>query len=235
MIRSGSIARPLAPNHAASVSRWSCEKLVTTRNGIPRAVEAADRLDRARQRRAVEDDDAVGVEHEAAHPAERRPEPIGRHRPMVGCPATARAEDPDGTARRQDGAHLRGRQRPFDRVGHRPGAPRRGRRGRLLVGREPHREARAAAGGLDRVDVRRALRRPVRRADRARLRALGRDPPIARHPRPRARLRAARGPRGRRSSTRRATGSRSRSTSRPTRSSRSRARRGRSCDAGRRS
>ena len=37
-------------------------------------------------------------------------------------------------------------------MGHRPGAPRRGRRGRLLVGREPHREARAAAGDLDRVD-----------------------------------------------------------------------------------
>ena len=41
----------------------------------------------------------------------------------------------------------------------------RGRRGRLLVGREPHREAGAAAGGLDRVDLRRGLRRPVRRAD----------------------------------------------------------------------
>ena len=44
----------------------------------------------------------------------------------------------------QDGAHLRRRQRPLDRLGHRPGAPRRGRRGRLLVGREPDREARAA-------------------------------------------------------------------------------------------
>ena len=32
---------------------------------------------------------------------------------------------------------------------------------------------------------------------RARLRALGRDPPVARHPRPRARLRRARGPLGR--------------------------------------
>ena len=50
---------------------------------------------------------------------------------------------------------------------------------------------------VDRLDVRRAVRRPVRRADRARLRALGRDPRLARHPRPRPRLREARGPRGR--------------------------------------
>ena len=34
----------------------------------------------------------------------------------------------------------------------------------LLVDREPHREARPAARGLDRLDLRRALRRPVRRA-----------------------------------------------------------------------
>jgi enoyl-[acyl-carrier protein] reductase I len=44
-----------------------------------------------------------------------------------------------------------------------PGVPRRGRGGRLLVGREPHREARPAARGLDRLDVRRALRRGRRR------------------------------------------------------------------------
>ena len=59
----------------------------------------------------------------------------------------------------QDGAHLRRRQRPLDRLGDRPGAPRRGRGGRLLVGREPHREAGPPAGRLDRLDLRRAVRR----------------------------------------------------------------------------
>ena len=69
----------------------------------------------------------------------------------------------------QDGAHLRRRQRPLDRLGDRPGAPRRGRRGRLLVGREPHREARPAARRLDRLDVRRAVRRHRPTTDIARV------------------------------------------------------------------
>ena len=50
---------------------------------------------------------------------------------------------------------------------------------------------------IDRVDLHRAVRRRLRRADRARLRALGRDTRFARHPRPRAGVRAPRGPRGR--------------------------------------
>ncbi len=132
----------------------------------------------------------------------------------------------------RNGADLRGRERPLDRVGHRPGAPRRGRRGRLLVDREPHREARPAARRVDRLDLRRALRRPVRRRHRARLRALGRDPRPPRHPRPRPGLRQARGPVAAASSTRRATGSRWPWTCRPTRSSRSPARPGRTCDRG---
>ena len=80
---------------------------------------------------------------------------------------------------------------------------------------------------VDRLDLRGAVRRPVGRRDRARLRALGRDPrrrsTSSSTP---SRSRSARTSRAS-SSTRRATGSRSRSTSRPTRSSRWRARRGR--------
>ena len=44
------------------------------------------------------------------------------------------------------------------------GAARRGRRGRLLVRREPHREARPAPRDIDRIDVRGAVRRHERRA-----------------------------------------------------------------------
>ena len=48
MIRSGSIGSPPFANQPASVSRWSCEKFVTTRNGMPRSSSAAHRLDRPR-------------------------------------------------------------------------------------------------------------------------------------------------------------------------------------------
>ena len=53
---------------------------------------------------------------------------------VVRPPATSsgvRARSADGTARREDGADLRRRQRPLDRLGHRPGVPRGRRRGRL--------------------------------------------------------------------------------------------------------
>ena len=94
-----------------------------------------------------------------------------------------------------------------------------GRDRRLLVRREPHRAPRPPARGVHRQHVHRALRRPVRRADRCRPREVGRDVRRARHPRPRAwRTRSARTSTAR-SWTRRATGSRSPSTSRPTRSS----------------
>ena len=62
--------------------------------------------------------------------------------------------------------------------------------------REPDREARPTAGRLDRVDVRGALRRPVRRRHRAGVRALGRDPRVARHPGPRPCLRPSGRPGG---------------------------------------
>ena len=93
MIAPGSITRPPRANQPASVSRWSCEKLVTTRNGMPPLLERPDRLDRARQRGALEDDDAVGIEHQAAYATERIAESVVRHRPMVGCRPTACAED----------------------------------------------------------------------------------------------------------------------------------------------
>ena len=52
-----------------------------------------------------------------------------------------------------------------------------------------------------RLDLHRAVRRPGRRADQAGLREVGGDARFARHPRPRPRLRQARGPRGRLHST----------------------------------
>ena len=77
-----------------------------------------------------------------------------------------------------------------------------------------------AAGRVDRLDLRGAVRRLERRRDPRVYRALGRDARLARHPGPRARLRAREDLEGA-SSTRRARGSRSRWTSRRTRSSRS--------------
>ena len=179
---------------------------------------------------------AVGIEDEAANAAERvvqvGPAVIG---PMVGWPTATDVRRPRwdcSMARRRSSSASRTTTRS---PGDRPGTPRRGRGGRVLVRREPDREARPPARRVDRIHIRRAVRRRVRRGHRARVRALGRDPSVARRPRPRARIRASRGPRGRASSTRRATGSRSRSTSPPTRSSRSPARHGRSSGAGPRS
>ena len=100
-----------------------------------------------------------------------------------------------GTARWPQGAHLRRRQRPLDRLGHCPGIPCPGRVGRLQLGRKHDRQASAAAGRPPRVDVRRAVRRPRRRPDPARVRAVEGPRGIARHPRPCARLRQTRGPR----------------------------------------
>ena len=75
----------------------------------------------------------------------------------------------------------------------------RGRDGRLLVGRESLIERRVRPlAEIDRLDVRRAVRRPGRRADRsASSTRWGEDARATRHPRPRPRLRQARGPRGR--------------------------------------
>ena len=218
MIRPGSIASPLLPIQRASVSRCICEKLVTTRNGIPRSWRL----------RIASTDPGRGSPLRTMTPSASRTSPrtpwsaplsrIPCHPPMVGCPATTPRGGPDGTARGQDGAHLRRRQRSLDRLGDRRGAPRRGRRGRLLVGRKPDREARAAPGRVDRVDLHRAVRRPVRRADRPRLRPLGARRTTrstsSSTPWPSRSARTSRAA----SSTPRATGSRSRWTSRPTRS-----------------
>ena len=156
-------------------------------------VREARRLERARSASAApgincagRDDHAVHVEQQRAHPCERRPQRgrrrgrLGGHRPMVGCRRRRRAARTRmGLLDGKNGAHLRGRERSLDRLGHRPGPPRRGRRGRLQLRREPHREARPAAGRLDRIDLRGALRRPVGRGDRPGLRAVGRDPRVA--------------------------------------------------------
>ena len=134
----------------------------------------------------------------------------------------------NGTARRQEGAHLRRRERSLDRVGHRPGLPRAGREGRLFVRRI--RSSRSACGRSQTSlgsDVRRAVRRPGRRPDRARLPMRG--PPA----RARSTSSSMRSPsRSARSSTAssrrpRGTASTSRWTSAPTRWSRWSARRGR--------
>ncbi len=55
--------------------------------------ETRDRLHRSRQWSRPQDEDAVGIEHEAADPVERFAQTIACHRPMVGCPATGRVED----------------------------------------------------------------------------------------------------------------------------------------------
>ena len=70
-----------------------------------------------------------------------------------------------------------------------------GRDGRLLVGREPHRAARPAAGGVDRRrrSSSRATSSPTPRSSASSAR-WGETPRRARHPRPRPRLREARGP-----------------------------------------
>ena len=136
------------------------------RNGRPRRASA-----RAPGRPSTgslgEDEDAVEVEQQRPDAVQRLDERgvgdgwVGHHGQPLG------QEVLHGTARRQEGADLRCRQRPLDRVGHRQGAPRRRARPRLLVGREPDRAAGPAPRRLDRRDVRRALRRPGRRADRA--------------------------------------------------------------------
>ena len=78
MIRSGSMLEAVAcANRPASVVRWASEKLVTTRNGDAARLEAPQRLDRARERLALEDEDAVGVEDEALDPVQGRAE-VGR-------------------------------------------------------------------------------------------------------------------------------------------------------------
>ena len=134
----------------------------------------------------------------------------------------------DGTARREEGARLRRRQRPLDRVGHRPRVPRAGRHARLLVGRVADRAPRPAARGEHRLDVRGAVRRPGRRPDRGGLRALASEPTAtSTSSSTPSRSRSARTSKAA-SSGRPATASRWPSTSAPTRSSRSPARRGRS-------
>ena len=126
----------------------------------------------------------------------------------------------DGT----QGAHLRGRERPLHRMGHRPGAPRAGRDGRLQLGRDAHREARQAARRRASARLRGAVRRPgATRTSSASSRpgrsATARLDILVHARRVRASERSSRAS----SWTRRATASRSRSTSPPTRSSRSHA------------
>ena len=138
----------------------------------------------------------------------------------------------DGAARRQERADLRRRQRPFDRLGHRPGpsttrAPRSGSpRSRAsssaASGRWPTRSARPSWRRATSSRTNRSGRSSTS-GPRRTIRSTSWSTPW---PSPAARTsRAA-------SSTPRATGSRWRSTSRPIRSSRWRARPGRCCGAG---
>ena len=69
MSRSGSMVGPRAENRAASVERWASEKLVTTRYGMARRSSVASASHRAVDRLALEDEDAIGVEHEAGEVA----------------------------------------------------------------------------------------------------------------------------------------------------------------------
>jgi enoyl-[acyl-carrier protein] reductase I len=69
-------------------------------------------------------------------------------------------------AQGQEGARLRRRQRPLDRLGHRQSALRPGRRGRLQLDGVADQAARPTAGRLDRLDLRR--RRDVRDDDEIR-------------------------------------------------------------------
>ena len=101
----------------------------------------------------------------------------------------------DGHARGPQGTHLRGRERPFHRLGHRPGAPRRRRDGRLQLRRDAHREARQAAGGEPGCRLRGALRRPAGRRHRARVRGLEGALRAPGHPGPCRGVRQARGAR----------------------------------------
>jgi len=70
---------------------------------------------------------------------------------------------PRRIAQGQEGARLRRRQRPFDRLGDRQGALRPGRRGRIFLDVVAHQAAGSAPGRLDRLTFRRGLRRPRRR------------------------------------------------------------------------
>ena len=78
-VRVDRAARPCA-NQPASVSRWSCEKLVTTRNGMPRWPSDATASTDPGSGFALEDEDAVGIEDEAAH---ARAAPLGAADPCV--------------------------------------------------------------------------------------------------------------------------------------------------------
>ena len=132
-----------------------------------------------------------------------------------------------GSARRTARADLRGSQRPLHRLGHRQGLARGGRRRRVLVGRGAARAARAAARGVDRLDVHRALRRPEGRGHRARSSARGRSArAVSTSSSTPSRSRSARSSKAS-SSGPRARASCSRMTSRPTRSWRWPARRAR--------
>ena len=191
------------------------------------------------ERLALEDQHPVRVEHECLDAAEGgaevgRTDLAGRRSGMMAAYRNHGGAS-DGTARREDGAHLRRRQRPLDRLGRRAGAARRGRRGRFLVRREPHREAGPATGGVDRLDVRGTVRRHERRRHRARLRALGRVATIrstsSSTPSRSRDARTSKVP----SSTPRATASHSRSTCPRIRWWRSPRVHGRTCGAGRRS
>ena len=122
--------------------------------------------------------------------------------PMVGCHGRhARQSDArstDGTARRQERRSSSASPTTIRSPGGSPGRS-------MTQGAEVGfssvesliERARPAAGRLDRLDLRRAMRRPVRRADRGRSSRAGPRPTIARHPGPCPGLRPPRGSRGR--------------------------------------
>jgi hypothetical protein len=90
MIDPGRSDPPLEP--AGGVSRWA-RRVRDDPERMPRR-PARPRPPSTPAAACAEHEDAVGIEDEAAHPAECLPEPpIPRHPPMVGCPATARVED----------------------------------------------------------------------------------------------------------------------------------------------
>ena len=94
MNRSGSIGEAaLARTSAAASSRLSGEKFVTIRYGMPRSLERGDASTAPGSGSPLQDDDAVGVEEQAADAARA---PSRRPRRSRGHPADGRLPG-DGT------------------------------------------------------------------------------------------------------------------------------------------
>ena len=122
---------------------------MTIRYGMPFRSSAAMRVGRpVRSGLPASDDDAIEIEEQRrARPGRAARRSVGRRRARGGIDGSLSGEqrrDRMGLLDGKNALDVRGRQRPLDRVGHRPGAARGGRRRRVLVDREPDRQARPA-------------------------------------------------------------------------------------------